>query len=328
MQRFHLGQNTLPIEYVRQAFQRLAHLLSSDTFGRYRQCDLQLSVVIYMKNIFRSLLLFSTVCLAGAVQAGEDYSKSSKEVVQKPIPAESRFYMSLSAGGEFDIHATKFISNGGGDLGVAGVTSLPTKVQSRDFTATHAPGVINGNLEAGYKINSFATVFAGFTYSHGAGDSHNVGRVTDPFGAFGPAGGIYDLNAKVSDYEAYTGRAGIKLTLPRTLLDFIHAPKAITPYFSASVGGKYVEEAHARFTAGNFLNERVGLYKDSWVLTGLATFGYDYRITPAFSVVFESGYGYDTKPERSGDRLRFVSGVNDGGDRLYSSVSLGGKIKF
>ncbi len=217
------------------------------------------------------------------------------------------------AGGEFDIHATKFISNGGGDLGIPGVTWLYTKVQSRDFTAMHDPGVVNGNLEVGYKINSFATVFAGFTYSHAGGDSHNVGRVTDPFGAFGPAGGIYDLNAKVSDYEAYTGRAGFKLTLPRTLLDFIHAPRAITRHFSASAGGKYVEEVHARFTAGNFLNDRVGLYNDSWVFTAEALFGYEYAINPMFSVVLESGYGDHTKPERSGDRLRFVNGVNDGG---------------
>ena len=280
-----------------------------------------------MKNKLSSFLLLSSVCLAAAAQAGEDYSKSSKEVIQKPV-TEPRFYLSLSAGGEFDIHATKFISNGGGDLGVPGVTSLPTKVQSRDFTAMHDPGVINGVLEAGYKFNDLLTVFAGFTYSHADGDSHGVGRVTDPFGAFGPAGGIYELNAKVSQYEAYTGRAGIKLTLPRTLLDIIHAPRAITPYLSASAGGKYIEEQHARFTAGNFIDERVGLYDGSWVFTSQVTFGYDYALTRNFSVILESGYGYDTKPERSDSRLPGVTGVNDGGDRLYSTVSLGAKVRF
>ncbi len=282
-----------------------------------------------MKKI-NSLLLLSTVCLATAAQAGTDadYSKSSKQVIQQPVK-EPRFYLSLSAGGEFDIHATKYISNGNGDLGVPGAYSLPVKVQSRDFTALHDPGVINGVLEAGYKFNDVITLFAGFTYSHANGDSHGAGRVTDPSGVFGPVGGVYELNARVSRYQAYTGRAGFKLTLPRTLLNIIHAPEAITPYFSASAGGKYVEATTVRFTAGNFLDTgRVGLYDSDWVFTSQATFGYEYAFTRNFSAVLESGYGYDTKPERSNARLAGVSGVNDGGNRLYSTVSLGAKVKF
>ena len=82
------------------------------------------------------------------------------------------------------------------------------------------------------------------------------------------------------------------------------------------------------FTAGNFLDERVGLYDGSWVFTSQATFGYDYALTRNFSVILESGYGYDTKPQRSDSRLQGVTGVNNGGDRLYSTVSLGGKVKF
>ena len=280
-----------------------------------------------MKNKISSLLLLSTVCLAAASHAGEDYSKSSnKNPIQKP-PYVPRFYVSLSAGGEFDIHATKFISNGGGDVGFPG-TSLPVKIQSRDFTATHDPAVINGNLEVGYQINSFLTVFAGFTYSHADGDSHGVGRLDDPSGFFGPLGGIYELKADVSKYQAYTGKLGLKANLPRTLLDIIHAPKIITPYLSASAGGKYIESQHANFYApGTGYNSNVELYEDSFVFTTQVTFGYDIAFTPNFSLVFESGYGYDTKPER-GNGLPGTTGVNDGGDRLYSTVSLGAKVKF
>ena len=172
------------------------------------------------------------------------------------------------------------------------------------------------------------TVFTGFTYSHAQGDSHGDGRVSDPDGAFGPVGGVYELNVKVSEYEAYAGRAGVKLTLPRTLLNFIHAPQFIKPYFSASAGGKYIKGSHADFTAGNFLNQNVNLYEHSFVFTGEANLGYEFELSRQFSVVLESGYGYDTKPDRGDERLGSFSGLNGGGDRLYSTVSLGGKVKF
>ena len=73
-----------------------------------------------------------------------------------------------------------------GDLGIPGVSSLPTQVEARDFTAVHDPGVINGVLESGYKFNDAITIFSGFTYSHANGDTHGDGRVSDPSGVFGP----------------------------------------------------------------------------------------------------------------------------------------------
>ena len=279
-----------------------------------------------MKKKLSSLLALSTVCLAAASYAGGDYSKNTKNVIEAP-KREPRLYVSLSAGGEFDIHATKFISNGGGDVGFPG-TSLPVKVQSRDFTSTHDIAVINGNLEVGYQINSFLTVFGGFTYSHSEGDdSRGLGRLNDPSGFFGPLGGVYELRASISEYQAYTGKLGLKANLPRTILDLIHAPKIITPYISLAAGGKYIESQHARFFAAGYDSGSVELYEDSWVFTGQVNLGYDIAFTPNFSVVFESGYGYDTKPER-GNGLPGTSGVNDGGDRLYSNVSLGAKLKF
>lgn len=271
------------------------------------------------------LLALSTLCLTAVSHAGEDPSKSSKEVIEKPL-ADPRFFVSLEAGGEFDIHATKFISNGGGNFGAGGLT-LPAKVQSRDFTTMHDP-VLNGRLKAGYKVTPAFEVFAGFVYSHADGDSHGAGRVSDPAGVFGPNGGVYELDFKVSEYEAYTGQAGFNLTIPRYVLDLIHAPKSITPFLSATAGGKYVQEQHARVKAGNFVNQDLGLYDDSWVFTANVTLGYNLQLSRSFSVVFESGYGYDSRPERSDDRLGGVVGVNDGGSRLYSTVSLGGKVSF
>ena len=68
------------------------------------------------------------------------------------------------------------------------------------------------------------------------------------------------------------------------------------------------------------------LYGNSWVFTTEAEFGYELKLTRNASVVFESGYGYDSKLERGS--LSGVTGADRGGERLYSTVSLGGKIKF
>jgi hypothetical protein len=277
-----------------------------------------------------SLMLLGSLALSLCAQAGQDYSKSSKNPIVEPVQ-EPRFFISLSAGGEFDIHATKFISNGGGDFGAGGVITLPTKIQSRDFSATHDP-VINGKLEVGYIVSPYLSLFTGFTYSHANGnDSRKVGSVRDPVGLFGAAGGVYDLIADVEDYNAYSGLAGAKLTLPRFALDAIHAPRALTPYISVSAGGKYVEATQVRFFNGGgnrFLSTRdFAIYDDSWVFTSQANLGLDYQITRNFSLVTESGFGYDTKLDR-GSKPAGLNGVNRGGDRFYNTVSLGGKVTF
>lgn len=282
-----------------------------------------------------SLLLVVTLGMTLAARAGDEtrtYSNKDakdKNVIQQPPPAESKFYVDLTGGAEFDIHATKFLSNGNSIFN-GGATPYPAKINSKDFSSTHDP-VVDARLNLGYKVLPYLSLFAGFTYSHGNGHDRRVGTVTDARGtAFGVVGGQYDLYASVGDYQAYSGRGGIKLTLPRTILDFIHAPKAISPYFSASAGGKYIESQEARFYSGTrpeFVSTSYDtLYGNSWVFTSEAEFGYELKLTRNASVILESGYGYDTKPQ--GGSLRNVNGVDRGGDRLYSTVSLGARVKF
>ncbi len=285
-----------------------------------------------------SLLLAASLGMTLAAQAGEADSRTAsskdskdKNVIQQPPPAAPKFYVEVLGGAEFDIHATKFISNGSTVFTGAGGGALAApKIQSRDFSSTHDP-VTNARLNLGYKILPYLSLFTGFTYSHANGHERRVGSVTDFDGAvLGNVGARYDLYASLGDYQAYSGRGGFKLTLPRTILDFIHAPKALTPYLTASAGGKYIESQELRFYSGTrptIVDTGYGtLYGNSWVFTTEAEFGYELKLTRNASVVLESGYGYDTKPK--GGSLPGVNGVDRGGDRLYSTVSLGAKIKF
>ena len=284
-----------------------------------------------------SLMLAASLGMTLAAQAGDLDSRTTstkdskdKNVIQQPPPAEPKFYIDLLGAAEFDIHATKFLSNGNTTFTGAGGGPIGARIHSVPFETVHDP-VVDARLDVGYKVLPYLSLFAGFTYSHSNGHDNRVGTVVDEDGAvLGGLGNRYDLYARIGDYQAYSGRGGVKVTLPRTILDLIHAPKAIVPYFSLSAGGKYVESQDISFVSGTrptIVDTSYGtLFGNSWVFTGEADFGYELKLTRNFSVILEDGYGYDTKLQR-GD-LPGVNGLNRDGDRFYSNVSLGARLKF
>ncbi len=283
-----------------------------------------------------ALLLTASVGLTVAAHAGDENTQTTsnrdkdKNVIQQPPPSEPKFYIDLLGSAEFDIHATQFLSNGNTTFTGAGGGAIPARIHSVPFETVHDP-VVDAGLDVGYHVLPYLSIFANFTYSHGNGHDHRVGYITDDDGAvLGGLGNRYDLYARIGDYQAYAGRAGVKVALPRTLLDLIHAPKAILPYFSLTGGGKYVESQEISFDSGTrptIVDTPYGtLFGNSWVFTGEAQFGYEVKLTRNFSVILEDGYGYDTKLQR-GD-LPGVNGVNRSGDRFYSTVSLGARVKF
>ena len=160
------------------------------------------------------------------------------------------------------------------------------------------------------------------------------GQVRDPNGFFGPSSGVYDLYANVGNYETYTGRGGVKVALPRTILDLVHAPRAIKPYVTSSAGGKYVEPSRADFYSPGLVGTGpLRLYDGGWVFTTDLQSGFEVDVTRNVGVTLESGYGYDTKLDRNSSGYRSpqaagLSGTNRGGDRFYSTVNLAAKVKF
>ena len=299
--------------------------------------------MLRQKNSFiRSLTLGAVCCTAAlataaSVRAGEtDRSKEAKNVIEQPV-RDPRFFVEIGGAGEFDFHATKFISNGSADFGVVGAYSLPTKIQSRNFTSAHETPAIDARGRVGYIVNPFLSVYTMFSFSHAEGDdSRRLGSITDRNGAFGAVGGRYDLYADVGQYQSYSGSLGGRLTLPRTILDLVHAPKFITPYLNFSAGGKYVESQHVRFFGDGrtpLVNTTIDLYDNSWVFTGEGGLGYELKFARNFSVNIDSNYGYDTKPSRGDRRLNGpnnsgFNGVNNSGDRFYSSFGATAVFKF
>jgi hypothetical protein len=280
-------------------------------------------------------LLAMTLAAGSALRAGPEDATKETNVIQQP-PAEDKFFVEVGAAGEFDYHATKFISNGSANFGAVGLYGLPAQIQSRDFSSTHDVATVDGRLRLGYIINPILTVYTMFSYSHAGGnDSRALGTVTDPSGAFGPAGGRYGLYGDVGQYQSYSGSLGGRVTLPRTILDFIHAPKFIIPYVNFSAGAKYLDSQHVRFYSEGIdaVDTTIDLYGKSWVFTGEGGLGYELKVARNFSVNVDSNYGYDSKPDNSGRILSGAtpigySGIDKGGDRFYSSVGLTAAFKF
>ena len=292
-----------------------------------------------------SLLLAALTAAALPAFAGDTYtstsSKDKNPVIEKPTE-EPRFYMELLGGGEFDTGALSFLSNGdaarpapalvsGPNIAPVSFTSRPAYFQARDFSEAHDAAVINGRLNLGYQVLPYLSVFVGGTYSHAGGDHRaNVGFVTDAAGAIGPAGMNYNLFGGTGQYQAFSGRAGFKLNTPRTILDLLHLPHAIKPYFSLSAGGKYVDDQNIDFYTENhsfYDTGRFRLFEASWVFTTEATLGYSLQLTRNVGITLESGYGYDTAPEKGGLPVGY-SGINNAGQRLYSTVSFGAHFSF
>lgn len=280
-------------------------------------------------------------CAAATAHAGDDYKK---EII--PPPPEPRFYFTLGGGGEFDIHSSKFVSNGNGfffnpffapDPAFIGPVPYLVKVTSASFSYSHAPAVA-ARAELGYHVNPAFSVFVGFTYDHANGYFFHCGQVRPPWTAnpfvlrkICPVPIVYDLNCNMGDYNGYAGRAGFKLDIPPAYLAFINIPPVIKPYFTFSAGGKYVQNTNARFYASTIpVGARVRLYDDSWVFTTDGQLGCEYLLSPTSSVGLESGIGYDTRLSRPHDAtpVPFITGVNRGGSRLYIPVTLYGKLRF
>ena len=284
-------------------------------------------------------LLGTGLCAQAGTEMSDTKESKDKNVIQQPPPAEPKFYFDLSVGGDFDIHATKFLNDSNATFFsrqinplTGAAVAVPGRIQSRDFTSTHDTATINGRAEVGYKVLPYLSVFIGGEYSHSAGQqTRRVGRVYDTTGIYAGNGvpAEYNLYGNFGQYQSYSGFGGLKVNTPRTILDFLHIPKFVSPYFTASGGGKYLDAQTADFFAkdGNFVSTgKETLYQSGWVGTVDAELGYDLKFTRNFSVTIESGYGYDTKPQR--ETQPEIGRANRDGDRLYSTVYLGGKFLF
>lgn len=262
-----------------------------------------------------------SLCVLSTAYAGEtDNSQDTKDVVpSKPTVSEQRFYARLGIGGDVDLYATKFLSNGGGTL-----LGDPARFDARYFPKVHDE-THRAELEAGYWITPAVAIFGRFDYTHAYTSREPIGYVENLSGQFG-APAVLPVSVDLSDYEAYAGSIGVKLKLPTKL--------PVKPYLSTSIGAKYIEPTYADFNVGSGANltslGRVHLYDTSWAFTTDVRLGFDYQVSRNFALGLEAGIAYDAKLDRgSGDTsLDGTTGINDGGNRLYIPLTAHARFQF
>lgn len=275
---------------------------------------------------FAAAALLSVTLLGSSAFAGpEDSKDAKKQVIEQPDTAP-RFYLSLGGSTDFDIHAVYQTVDA-----VGTINGLPASIESRTFGATHDQpfGV---HLELGYVINPHWELFGTVYYNGAGGDETRVGRVADPAGLIGPAGGRYDLDAEFGDYHSVGIQLGARyFFLPKTA--------RLRPYVSLSVGGRYIDSQDITFkVAGASVSS--SFYDDSFSLSTSALSGIEFAVSERFSVGVESGISYHFEQTERDERLtpaagKFAGGAlnglqnaNDDGDRLYIPVAVYGKFRF
>ena len=278
---------------------------------------------------------------AGTETTATDYkSAKDKNVIQPPAPKPPRFYLSIGGGGDVDYTATKFLSNGGGTLG-----GEPARFDARTYPKVHDL-TARGEFTAGYNLNQVVSFFGRFEYEHAYTSRENIGSVEDTAGLFGTnRTRNYDVSADLRDYQSYTGKGGVRVNIPIKQIPFVK------PYFTAAVGGKYLDgtSADVQIDGDSSFNNpvsdvgRVALYRSGWVISSDARLGLELALTRHLAFDLEGGIGYDGKPERAhtsshnnnGNGFNAttpeslgLTGVNDGGDRLYSPLTAAVKVSF
>jgi opacity protein-like surface antigen len=297
-------------------------------------------LIITKQTLYKSLgasallaMLASSPVLAGTDTVDSKSSKDKNPILAPP-PKPPRFYLTLSGGAEVDYNATKFTSDGGGHL-----LGEPAHVDSRYFPHLHDGETQLGELTAGYNINPVVSVFGRFDYNHSFKTREEIGSVHDVYGFFGAnSSANIPLSADLNNYHSYGGKAGVKLSLPA--IPNMAWTTFLKPYVTFAAGGTYVGRTDANLAldagtpAADYLGN-YGLYRSSWVFSTDGRLGVEYDITKNVAVNLEGGLGYDSKLERAHNNGKHASteslgltGISEGGDRLYSPLTAGVKFSF
>ena len=110
-----------------------------------------------------SLLLAALLGTSLCAQAGTDTSSAKdakdKNVIQQPM-IEPKFWIDLAAGGEFDIHATKFLNDSGANFGTVAIAAREASSRATSNPRT-TPRSSTVAWRPGYKVLPYLSVFVG-----------------------------------------------------------------------------------------------------------------------------------------------------------------------
>jgi hypothetical protein len=291
---------------------------------------------------FAGLLLcgsgISSSLLAGPEQL-PDRSKDKEVQMEQAQVCDPRWYISLGGGGDFIV---------GGDLthGFSRPVGIPTIIGTapgRIRTATtkwddvyddswHIQG------EIGYDLTRHIEIFGTFKYEHAEGVDRAGGNEVVIGGPFGSFPFIRDFG----DYTSVGGELGLRYFI-------LSKESRIRPFISLSGGASHTDsiDISTRVDVSSIMGPsglpifKGGFFDDSWVATGTAMLGLEFRLTCHWDLGVEGGIRYQSELSQN-DRdyhgfapIDGVAGVplkpfaasnNDVGERW--TVPVNGYVKF
>jgi hypothetical protein len=272
---------------------------------------------IFSFSTAAALLSAGALSTAFAGPAPADYSKDKKAVVKENEP---KWYISLGAGAEFDLGATRFSerSRTGFVSPDAGFAIGAGSVSAQKYNDVYDVANLGIHAELGYVVSKNGEIFGSVKYSHGFADTVQIG--TGNFGI-----GNEPIFANFDDYNSIGVEAGFRyFFLPKT--------SRIRPYVSFAAGATYVFDIDTNF----FLADGTpvfgtGFYQGGVVATGALLGGIEFALSRNFSIGAESGLRYEfplSERDRDLDRSGLNNSLNNSGDRFYVPVRFYGKFRF
>ncbi len=293
-------------------------------------------------------LLAGGLAAAGAftsLAGPEPLQASSKDKeIQEIAPAcNPRWYISIGGDAEVNFGGNDFARGESRTFSVPRIATVDVDIASQDYNEVYDNPFYSIEGEFGYVLTRHIELFGTFRYSASAGTELATGsRVfVDVPNVFT---GNFPFSTSFGNYRSYGGEVGLRYF-------FLSSEKRFRPYISLSGGVSHVDsigfETHADVSSvggpADITLLRGTFYNDSWVGTGSALFGLEYRVTCHWTFGVNAGVHYVSQLDPNDGALNrianagggmggpfdlsFVNKVNDNaGDRW--TVPVTGYVKF
>ena len=268
-----------------------------------------------------------------------DHSKDKVQMVEQPTVCDPKWYISIGGNAEFDFGGSDFV-NGTSESFDLGLAFFDAQIESQDYTDVYDQPFYSIEGEVGYVVTPHIEVFGQFKYSGSPGSDRTSGSEVF-FDIIGIGSGSIPLTSRFDDYESYGGQLGFRYF-------FLSKEARIRPYVSLAGGVTHVDSigvaTHADVSSLGGPSDlsifEGAFFDESWVASGSALLGLEFRVTCHWAVGVNGGVRYETELEDDdhdlddlisadpfGLDLTFLKKTNnDVGDRWYCPVT--GYVKF
>jgi hypothetical protein len=289
---------------------------------------------------------FLAICVAGAgpftsaLAGPEPIQDNSKDkAIQEIAPVcDPRWYISIGGDAEINFGGNHFNKGADRDFSFGNLGTASVDIDSHDYNDVYNNPFYSIEAEFGYVLTRHIELFSTFRYVGSTGSDRTDGSSVT-INLLRNINGTFPLHSDFGDFHSYGGEVGIRYF-------FLPKESRLRPYISLSGGVSHVDSINVTTRAdfssvggpSNTVIFKGGFFDDTWVGTGSALLGLEYRVTCHWTLGMNAGVRYQSELDDNdrdlsrisnpgGVDLSFLKGLNNNaGDRWSAPVT--GYVKF